>query len=311
MSSKTPEFGKKPLLIHQPHYEVSSEANTDETDETKQNRDLSPRRGRDGIIIVLYCNSFSKLDIEKDMTHWPFDFDDFIAEFEEVSTVYEKKLRDKHRAYAESKYCSKDPNMLKLNPDEVAAIESKLDSYVHEILKIKRHADKQLRSAIYDPTKTSLAGECTRKFLELQNNSKQTELFKKAGISTAFKSIPLYDLGPVEFKIAKSKASLPVTTLMKESGIQEVSSVSDLLTPMARKCFVVQRLKDLDFDAAITARTAEEMSDLSESHKQELRRDRVGRALPRQMNAEIEEKFLNREISSGSEHSYKLFYRKD
>ena len=155
-----------------------------------------------------------------------------------------------------------------------------------------------------------MAGEGTKKFLELKDRSGQAELFKKAGISTAFKAIPLYELDSIEFSSARDKKKLPVTKLMEEAGISQVTSVNDLLTPIAKKCFVEQRLRDMEFEAGITARTAEEMSELSDTLKQQLKRDRDGTTMPIDFILESDQDDHDGQ-SLVSQESFKKFYRRD
>lgn len=50
-----------------------------------------------GTIILLYCNSYARIPLEKEgSTRWPgIDYDKFIREFEELSSEYDQKLKGK------------------------------------------------------------------------------------------------------------------------------------------------------------------------------------------------------------------------
>lgn len=102
---KTPEFAKKSLLIFirpipSDYDSESMEDNADKkaTGRKKRAKETGKLRrdGNNGTVILLYCNSYARIPLEKETSsRWPLDYDEFIQEFEELSIEYDKKLKEK------------------------------------------------------------------------------------------------------------------------------------------------------------------------------------------------------------------------
>ncbi|CAL8092405.1 unnamed protein product [Orchesella dallaii] len=195
---KTPEFSRKSLLIllqnqsnEQQTQQEDEDGRSDRSDECSGETNKKKRvrirvgsldRGKrselmktkvkkqgsgsntgsdNGTIILLYCNSIARIPIEKQgsSSRFPFDFDDFIQEFEELSMEYDKKLKEKfapdfsnpsddgngEKSETEDVVHelgqtppSKVKKINRISKEEVSEIESKLDAYVREIKELQR-----------------------------------------------------------------------------------------------------------------------------------------------------------------------------
>lgn len=194
---KTPEFAKRSVIIHQPQYNPLTQLQTN-VDKEKDAQKLS-KAGRmstsssnidgDGFIILLYCNSYAKLSIEKNTTHWPFNFDEFVTEFEELSTNFDQRLKKKFLAEL------KDNKLPVLTKEQENEIEAKAGIIKTELMELKGKIDEKFGSNIYDPEKRSstLSFQGTQKLYSFDTKRPYRERMLRRS-ATMFDKIPLYDL---------------------------------------------------------------------------------------------------------------------
>lgn len=236
---KTPEFAKRPIFVHQPHYHTTIDELSDEKckgsfdsnledSPDKKLGTLSPKKGSDGYIILLYCNSFAKINITKYETNWPFDFDDFMTEFEEITAAYERKMRRKLKTkkqchdYRDGKFIT--PSSI--SKEEMEKIESKLDIYVQDILKVKRQADRNIKNATIDQNRIvdpspSYSQSTHAKLGALEDMIKSTTVddsLTHHHEETMFNNMPLYELNPINFSLENLNLSSGSSFALKENS---------------------------------------------------------------------------------------------
>jgi len=189
--------------------------------------------------------------LERDYSYWPFDFNQLAAEFESISSKYQRRVKlGRQAAAASSSSASASASSHhaprqryhQLRQSEIEEVERKLNSYVNELMTLKERVE-QVGSEV---DRTSLSTRVVRSIYALRQDKDKMTLLREGG---AFQVLPTVEMSdPIQFQFKPRPA---VTELMRDAGLIQVTCAGDLLTPTALECFSSSNMEEMKRNASV------------------------------------------------------------